>query len=142
MAAKGTLRLTEAPPGTSEKFALTREIQGSGGMLVERKTLGLGLIISSLALALASFFLIDRYDDKKGFVSNVMEARYTIWKECKKQADKPIDKIGGVSSYSSWKEKEIESLQCDSVQLPYRWIVVVTSGLFFVGVFVELSKPR
>ena len=112
-------------------------------MIVERKKLGLGMIVLAVAMALGSFFMIDRYDDKKGFVSNVMDGRYTIWKDCKKTEDKPATKMGGVPAYSSWEEVlEKNRLQCDTVQLPYRWILVAASGLFFVGLFVELSKAR
>jgi hypothetical protein len=109
-------------------------------MIVERKKLGLGMIIFAVALAMASFFLIDRYDDKKGFVSNVTEARFTIWKDCKKPEDKRVEKLGGVTSESAWIERH--TLQCDTVQLPYRWVLVVALGLFFTGLFVELSRAR
>jgi hypothetical protein len=103
-------------------------------MIVERKKLGLGMIIFAVAFALASFFLIDRCDDKKGFVSNVTEARYTIWKDCKKP------EVGRVTSESAWLERQ--TLQCDTVQLPYRWVLVVALGVFFTGLFVEFSRAR
>jgi hypothetical protein len=106
-------------------------------MHVEKGRLGITLITSWLALALVSFFFIDRYDDKKGFLSNVMEARYTIWKDCKKPDDK---RMGG---FSSWEDiQKGLQIKCDYVQLPYRWILVAASGLFLFGLFVKASKAK
>jgi hypothetical protein len=56
-------------------------------MLLRTNKIGIGCMLLASAMALGGFLLIDKYDDKKGFVSNVMEARYTVWKDCKKQGD-------------------------------------------------------
>jgi hypothetical protein len=106
-------------------------VEGVVGV-IDKKQLGMGLIISAVAIALVSFIFIDTYDERKGLLWNVMNAHYTISKYCK---------VPGKTDSTPWWEPP-GTPRCDYILLPFRWILALSSGLFVAGLFVKISRPR